>query len=183
MSGWIIWWSTRFTSRCFGEEEKEILCGKCYRFHKLIWSDHGASSDGVIAAGGDTGTITLYSAEQILAAGKDPIIGQSEKHGGPVRGLDFNPFQVLNLLSCLQLKVAVNCIVLPSLYVKKMVWFCHMQKIYLHVCRLYSIAGLCNIYLLQIKITKVSCKERWTSKIQRFEFGFEIGWMTLLLGK
>lgn len=63
------------------------------RFHKLIWSDHGASSDGVIAAGGDTGTITLYSAEQILAAGKDPIIGQSEKHGGPVRGLDFNPFQ------------------------------------------------------------------------------------------
>ncbi|XP_069741805.1 protein transport protein Sec31A isoform X2 [Narcine bancroftii] len=63
------------------------------RFHKLIWSNHGASSDGVIAAGGDTGTITLYSAEQILAAGNNPIIGQSEKHGGPVRGLDFNPFQ------------------------------------------------------------------------------------------
>ncbi|XP_062926773.1 protein transport protein Sec31A isoform X1 [Mobula hypostoma] len=63
------------------------------RFHKLIWSNHGISSDGVIAAGGDTGTITLYSAEQILTAGNDPIIGQSSKHGGPVRGLDFNPFQ------------------------------------------------------------------------------------------
>ncbi|XP_048419476.1 protein transport protein Sec31A [Stegostoma tigrinum] len=63
------------------------------RFHKLIWSNHGASSNGVIAAGGDTGTITLYSAEQILASGSDPVIGQSEKHAGPVRGLDFNPFQ------------------------------------------------------------------------------------------
>uniref|UniRef100_UPI00398E8156 protein transport protein Sec31A isoform X2 n=1 Tax=Pristiophorus japonicus TaxID=55135 RepID=UPI00398E8156 len=63
------------------------------RFHKLIWSSHGTGSDGVIATGGDTGTITLYSAEQILAAGNDPIIGQSEKHAGPVRGLDFNPFQ------------------------------------------------------------------------------------------
>ncbi|XP_038638625.1 protein transport protein Sec31A isoform X2 [Scyliorhinus canicula] len=63
------------------------------RFHKLIWSNHGTSSNGVIAAGGDTGTITLYSADQILVSGNDPIIGQSEKHAGPVRGLDFNPFQ------------------------------------------------------------------------------------------
>ncbi|XP_078386799.1 protein transport protein Sec31A isoform X1 [Cetorhinus maximus] len=63
------------------------------RFHKLIWSNHGTSPNGVIAAGGDTGTITLYSAEQILISGNDPIIGQSEKHAGPVRGLDFNPFQ------------------------------------------------------------------------------------------
>ncbi|XP_072439206.1 protein transport protein Sec31A isoform X1 [Chiloscyllium punctatum] len=63
------------------------------RFHKLIWSNYGTSSNGVIAAGGDTGTITLYNAEQILELGSDPIIGQSEKHAGPVRGLDFNPFQ------------------------------------------------------------------------------------------
>uniref|UniRef100_A0A4W3I4E8 Protein transport protein Sec31A n=1 Tax=Callorhinchus milii TaxID=7868 RepID=A0A4W3I4E8_CALMI len=63
------------------------------RFHKLIWSNHDVGSDGVIAAGGDTGTVTLYNAEQILASGSDPIVGQSEKHTGPVRALDFNPFQ------------------------------------------------------------------------------------------
>uniref|UniRef100_F6V3Q6 SEC31 homolog B, COPII coat complex component n=1 Tax=Ornithorhynchus anatinus TaxID=9258 RepID=F6V3Q6_ORNAN len=66
------------------------------RFHKLIWGNAGngpPENSGVIAGGGDNGVITLFSAAQILASGKEPVIGQREKHTGPVRALDFNPFQ------------------------------------------------------------------------------------------
>ncbi|XP_072280945.1 protein transport protein Sec31B isoform X3 [Pyxicephalus adspersus] len=71
------------------------------RFHKILWgSFEGGSSgpSGVIVGGGDNGEITLYSASQILASGKEPIIGKSVKHTGPVRALDLNPFQS-NLLA------------------------------------------------------------------------------------
>ncbi|XP_038613867.1 protein transport protein Sec31B isoform X2 [Tachyglossus aculeatus] len=66
------------------------------RFHKLIWGNGGSGppeNSGVIVGGGDNGVITLFSAAQILASGKEPVIGQREKHTGPVRALDFNPFQ------------------------------------------------------------------------------------------
>ncbi|XP_064418723.1 protein transport protein Sec31A isoform X4 [Latimeria chalumnae] len=66
------------------------------RFHKLIWGGFGMGSDGssgVIVSGGDNGAVTLYSATKVLAGGKETIIGQNEKHSGPVRALDFNPFQ------------------------------------------------------------------------------------------
>ncbi|XP_062436179.1 protein transport protein Sec31B isoform X3 [Rhea pennata] len=71
------------------------------RFHKLIWGNFGnesPESSGVIIGGGDNGVLTMYSAHRILASKSDPIIGQSEKHSGPVRALDFNPFQS-NLLA------------------------------------------------------------------------------------
>ncbi|XP_069466593.1 protein transport protein Sec31B isoform X2 [Ambystoma mexicanum] len=71
------------------------------RFHKLIWGSYGIGPpnfSGVIVGGGDNGLITLYSASQILTSGTEPVIGQSEKHTGPVRALDFNPFQS-NLLA------------------------------------------------------------------------------------
>ncbi|XP_019411587.1 PREDICTED: protein transport protein Sec31B [Crocodylus porosus] len=71
------------------------------RFHKLIWGSFGngtSSSSGVIIGGGDNGVLTMYSASQILTSGKEPVIGQTEKHTGPVRALDFNPFQS-NLLA------------------------------------------------------------------------------------
>ncbi|XP_067393493.1 protein transport protein Sec31B [Emydura macquarii macquarii] len=71
------------------------------RFHKLIWGSFGngsSNSSGVIVGGGDNGVLTLFSASQILTSGTEPIIGQREKHTGPVRALDFNPFQC-NLLA------------------------------------------------------------------------------------
>ncbi|KAM9010415.1 protein transport protein Sec31B isoform 2-T2 [Ara ararauna] len=71
------------------------------RFHKLIWGNFGngsAESSGVIIGGGDNGVLTMYSVHHILASKGEPVIGQTEKHSGPVRALDFNPFQS-NLLA------------------------------------------------------------------------------------
>ncbi|NWZ22363.1 SC31B protein, partial [Asarcornis scutulata] len=68
------------------------------RFHKLIWGNFGngsPESSGVIIGGGDNGVLTMYSAHRILASKSEPVIGQTEKHSGPVRALDFNPFQLL----------------------------------------------------------------------------------------
>ncbi|XP_009870165.1 PREDICTED: protein transport protein Sec31B isoform X2 [Apaloderma vittatum] len=71
------------------------------RFHKLIWGSFGngsPESSGIIVGGGDNGVLTMYSAHRILASRSEPVIGQTEKHSGPVRALDFNPFQS-NLLA------------------------------------------------------------------------------------
>lgn len=71
------------------------------RFHKLIWGNFGngsPESSGVIIGGGDNGVLTMYSAHRILSSKSEPVIGQTEKHSGPVRALDFNPFQS-NLLA------------------------------------------------------------------------------------
>ncbi|KFZ68611.1 Protein transport protein Sec31B [Podiceps cristatus] len=71
------------------------------RFHKLIWGNFGngsPESSGVIIGGGDNGVLTMYSVHRILTSKSEPVIGQTEKHSGPVRALDFNPFQS-NLLA------------------------------------------------------------------------------------
>ncbi|NXL37986.1 SC31B protein, partial [Glaucidium brasilianum] len=71
------------------------------RFHKLIWGNFGngsPESSGVIIGGGDNGVLTMYSVHHILASKSEPVVGQTEKHSGPVRALDFNPFQS-NLLA------------------------------------------------------------------------------------
>ncbi|XP_041124928.1 protein transport protein Sec31A-like isoform X2 [Polyodon spathula] len=71
------------------------------RFHSLIWVNFGAvtaGSSGMLVGGGDNGAVTLYNPTQILASEKEAIVGQSEKHTGPVRALDFNPFKS-NLLA------------------------------------------------------------------------------------
>ncbi|XP_066549932.1 protein transport protein Sec31A isoform X1 [Amia ocellicauda] len=71
------------------------------RFHSLIWVNFGLGEDGSagrLVGGGENGAVTVYSPEEILASGKEAIVGQSEKHSGPVRALDFNPFQS-NLLA------------------------------------------------------------------------------------
>lgn len=51
----------------------------------------------MIIGGGENGVLTMYSAHRILASKSDPVIGQTEKHSGPVRALDFNPFQVCHI--------------------------------------------------------------------------------------
>ncbi|NWX22127.1 SC31B protein, partial [Aegotheles bennettii] len=71
------------------------------RFHKLIWGNFGngsLESPGVIIGGGDNGVLTMYSVHHILTSKSDPVIGQTEKHSGPVRALDFNPFQLFFFL-------------------------------------------------------------------------------------
>ncbi|NXG93868.1 SC31B protein, partial [Stercorarius parasiticus] len=71
------------------------------RFHKLIWGNFGngsPESSGVIIGGGDNGVLTMYSVHRVLASKSEPVIGQTEKHSGPVRALDFNPFQLLFFL-------------------------------------------------------------------------------------
>ena len=67
------------------------------RFHSLIWGNFGLGTDGSagrLVGGGENGTITVYNPDVILASGEDVIVGQATKHTGPVRALDYNPFQV-----------------------------------------------------------------------------------------
>lgn len=57
---------------------------------------------GRLIGGSENGALTVYNPEAIISSGVEAIVGQSDKHTGPVRALDFNPFQVnvstLNLL-------------------------------------------------------------------------------------
>ncbi|XP_078400664.1 protein transport protein Sec31A isoform X6 [Cetorhinus maximus] len=68
-----------------------------HRYHKLIWGAHDKTTDGlssgVLVAGGENGNIILYNPSEIIAGGEDVVIGQNDTHTGPVRALDFNPFQ------------------------------------------------------------------------------------------
>lgn len=70
-----------------------------FRYHKLIWGAPGNGSKdmsaGVLVAGGENGNIILYNPSEIIAGGEEAVIGQNDTHSGPVRALDFNPFQVI----------------------------------------------------------------------------------------
>ncbi|XP_063077508.1 protein transport protein Sec31A [Engraulis encrasicolus] len=71
------------------------------RFHSLIWSNFGLGADGSagrLVGGSENGAITVYSPDAILNSADDVIVGQSNKHTGPVKALDYNPFQS-NLLA------------------------------------------------------------------------------------
>lgn len=71
-----------------------------YRFQKLIWSPTGIDNDhpsGLIVGGCEKGNLMVYSASKILE-GEEGLIARQESHSGPIRGLDFNPFQT-NLLA------------------------------------------------------------------------------------
>uniref|UniRef100_A0AAY3ZZH4 Sec16 Sec23-binding domain-containing protein n=1 Tax=Denticeps clupeoides TaxID=299321 RepID=A0AAY3ZZH4_9TELE len=72
-----------------------------HRFHSLIWVNFGlgvGGSAGRLVGGSDNGTVTVYRPEGIMASLEDAIVGESNKHTGPVRALDYNPFQS-NLLA------------------------------------------------------------------------------------
>ncbi|XP_067101649.1 protein transport protein Sec31A isoform X1 [Osmerus mordax] len=71
------------------------------RLHSLIWVDFETGEDGTggrLIGGSENGTVTVYSPGAIVTPGAEAVIGQSDKHTGPVRALDFNPFQS-NLLA------------------------------------------------------------------------------------
>ncbi|XP_034048207.1 protein transport protein Sec31A isoform X2 [Thalassophryne amazonica] len=73
-----------------------------HRYHKLVWGPYGLDGSGhpsgVLIAGGENGSVILYDPAKIMAGGNDVIITQSERHTGPVRALDVNPFQT-NLIA------------------------------------------------------------------------------------
>ncbi|XP_019736896.1 protein transport protein Sec31A [Hippocampus comes] len=71
------------------------------RLHSLVWVNFGMGEDatgGRLVAGSENGTLTVYNPEAIVNSGAEAIVGQCDKHTGPVRALDFNPFQS-NLLA------------------------------------------------------------------------------------
>uniref|UniRef100_A0AAQ5Z8Q8 Protein transport protein Sec31A n=1 Tax=Amphiprion ocellaris TaxID=80972 RepID=A0AAQ5Z8Q8_AMPOC len=71
------------------------------RLHSIVWVNFGMGADGTggrLVGGSENGTLTVYNPEAIMSSGAEAIVGQSEKHTGPVRALDFNPFQS-NLLA------------------------------------------------------------------------------------
>lgn len=69
-----------------------------HRYHKLVWGPHGMDDSGhpsgVLIAGGENGNVILYDPAKIMAGESDVIIAESDRHTGPVRALDINPFQV-----------------------------------------------------------------------------------------
>uniref|UniRef100_A0A8C9XDZ6 Protein transport protein Sec31A n=1 Tax=Sander lucioperca TaxID=283035 RepID=A0A8C9XDZ6_SANLU len=68
-----------------------------HRYHKLVWGPYGMDGQGhpsgVLIAGGENGNVILYDSAKIMAGETDVIIAESDKHTGPVRALDVNPFQ------------------------------------------------------------------------------------------
>ncbi|KAF7658703.1 hypothetical protein LDENG_00008920 [Lucifuga dentata] len=66
------------------------------RLHSIVWVNFGMGEDGTggrLVGGSENGTLTVYSSEAIIGSGAEAEVGQSDKHTGPVRALDFNPFQ------------------------------------------------------------------------------------------
>ncbi|EIW71064.1 hypothetical protein TREMEDRAFT_28108 [Tremella mesenterica DSM 1558] len=72
------------------------------RFNRLAWSSSLPQyTRGVLAAGMETGEVNVYDPHKILnaAAAEESRIFSSDRHTGPVRGLDFNPIQKNLLLT------------------------------------------------------------------------------------
>ncbi|XP_023816530.1 protein transport protein Sec31A isoform X3 [Oryzias latipes] len=75
-------------------------CGSfssAHRYYKLVWGPFGMDSQnhpaGVLIAGGENGNVILYDPARIMAGKSDVVITESDRHSGPVRALDVNPFQ------------------------------------------------------------------------------------------
>ncbi|KAF7217446.1 protein transport protein Sec31A isoform X3 [Nothobranchius furzeri] len=68
-----------------------------HRYHKLVWGPFGMDDQGhpsgVLIAGGENGNVILYDPAKIMSGQSDVIIAESDRHTGPVRALDVNPFQ------------------------------------------------------------------------------------------
>ena len=71
-----------------------------------MWGSQGMSTgekpSGVIVGGADQGHMMLFDADKLLNGSNDEtggnMISDNEKHTGPIKALDFNPFQ-RNLLA------------------------------------------------------------------------------------
>lgn len=86
------------------------------RLHSIVWVDFGTGADGTggrLIGGSENGAITVYNPEAITGSGEEAVVGQSDKHTGPVRALDFNPFQVNVRSLILSLEKDVTGTVVP----------------------------------------------------------------------
>lgn len=66
-----------------------------HKFHKIVWSpfdNAGNYPNGVIVGGCESGLLKIYSVSKMLA-GEDALVAKSDKHNGPVRTVDYNPFK------------------------------------------------------------------------------------------
>ncbi|XP_044737857.1 protein transport protein Sec31A isoform X3 [Chrysoperla carnea] len=69
------------------------------RFHKLVWGPHDKTSNaGIVVGGCDDGILQIYNADKLLESNESALVAKTDKHSGPVRALDFNPYQT-NLLA------------------------------------------------------------------------------------
>lgn len=78
------------------ERAQFAYCHVFVRFNRLAWSAHASSSsDGVIVGGCEDGTVSFWSASDLLSQPNNEaaLIARCEAHQGPVRGLQVNPFQ------------------------------------------------------------------------------------------
>ncbi|XP_047345278.1 protein transport protein Sec31A isoform X1 [Vespa velutina] len=80
------------------EMELKASVASDHRFHKIIWGAYGNNPAGIIVGGCDYGTIKIYSASKMLNNESNCLITSSDRHTGPIRAIDFNPFQA-NLLA------------------------------------------------------------------------------------
>lgn len=80
------------------EMELKASVASDHRFHKIIWGAYGNNPAGIIVGGCDYGTIKIYSASKMLSNENNCLISSPDRHTGPVRAMDFNPFQA-NLLA------------------------------------------------------------------------------------
>lgn len=61
----------------------------------MVWGHHTADGceKGLIVCGSDNGQIKVFDPVKILN-GEPAIVQETSNHSGPVKALDFNPFQV-----------------------------------------------------------------------------------------
>lgn len=71
------------------------------RSYKIVWGEAEKTSDsdcsaGLLVCGADNGVINIYDPTKLIdnPEGEGALVNSSTKHTGPVRALDFNPFQV-----------------------------------------------------------------------------------------
>lgn len=90
-------WEMNDSRTVFLDNELKKKLVISHRLHSIVWVDFGLGADGTggrLVGGSENGILTVYNPEVIMSSGEDAVVGQSEKHTGPIRALDFNPFQV-----------------------------------------------------------------------------------------
>ena len=61
-------------------------------FHDLAWTDFGSDSKrGIIAGALDDGSLSLWSADKVLAGDGSALASSTKKHSGAIKALQFNP--------------------------------------------------------------------------------------------
>lgn len=87
-----------------------VIFNNLFRFHKLVWSSWGHADEldkSLIAGGCDAGRIVFYNTAKLLK-NETGYVTCTDKHTGPVKALEFNPFQVLISVNITILSTKMN---------------------------------------------------------------------------